>query len=114
MCTYVFVYQRACMAACRMIRTHSRDSNSVYIGARYGPDTLAIRRPTHGMIRRFVPVRAVKTRRRFGFKTVSFHVIIYSYIISLFTVVGMHLHVTLIISCKRLIYFTCIIICITL
>ena len=45
----------------------------VRIYARYGPDTMAIRRPTHEMIRRFLPVRVMKTRRRFGFKTASFH-----------------------------------------
>jgi len=31
-------------------------------------------RPIHGMIRRSVSVRAVKTRRRFGSETASFHV----------------------------------------
>ena len=46
----------------------------IWIGARYGPNALAIRKPTHGMIRRSVPVRAVKTRRRFGSKTASFYV----------------------------------------
>jgi len=35
---------------------------------RYGPDTQVIRRPIHGMIRRSVPVRAVKPRQRFGSK----------------------------------------------
>jgi len=44
------------------------------IRARYGSDTLAVRRPTHGMIRRFISVRVVKIRRRYGFKTASFHV----------------------------------------
>ena len=46
----------------------------------YGPDTQAIRRPTHGMISRFVPVRAVKTRRRFESKIASFHVSACSYV----------------------------------
>ena len=54
----------------------------------WGPDTLTIRRPTHEMIRRFVLVRAVKTRWRFGSKTVSFHVSACYYVISLFTVVS--------------------------
>jgi len=42
--------------------------------APYGPDTLAIRGPTHGMIQRFVPVHAVKIRRRFSLKTALFYV----------------------------------------
>ena len=41
----------------------------------------AIRRPTHEMIRRSVPVRAVKTRWWFGPKIVSFHVSVYFCII---------------------------------
>ena len=51
-------------------RIRSRDSNpiiedsdSIRICARYGPDGLAIRKLTHEIIRRFVPVRAVKIRR---------------------------------------------------
>ena len=53
---------------------------------RCGPDTMGIRRPMHGMVRRPVPVRAVKTRRRFGSETASFHV---SVRFCVFTVVGM-------------------------
>ena len=53
---------------------------------RCGSDTQAIRRPFHGMIRRSVPVRAVKTRRRFSSETASFHVSVHSYV---FIVVGM-------------------------
>ena len=34
----------------------------IRIGVRYGLDTLAIQKLTHRMIRRFVPIRAVKTR----------------------------------------------------
>ena len=74
--------------------------------ARYEPDTLAIRRPTNGLIRRFVPVRVAKSRRRFGFKSATFYVSVYYYVISLFTVVSKHIYVTCIISCDRLIYFT--------
>jgi len=37
-------------------------------------DTLAIRRSIHRMIPRFIPARAVKTRRRFGSKIASFQV----------------------------------------
>jgi len=49
-------------------------------------DTLAIRRPTHKMIRNFVSVRTVKTRRWFGPEIASFHVSVCSYIFFLFTV----------------------------
>jgi len=59
----------------------------LWICARYGPDTLAIRRSTNEMIWRFVPVNAVKTRRRFRSKTVSFHVSVYSCIIFFFIIV---------------------------
>jgi len=41
---------------------------------RCGTDTIGIRRPMHRMIRRSVPVHAVKTRRRFGSETSSFQV----------------------------------------
>ena len=43
---------------------------------------------THRMIRRSVPVRAVKTRRRFRFKIASFHVSVCSCIISSFIVIS--------------------------
>ena len=59
------------------IRTHSCDPNSVTGDsncARCRPDTLASWKPTHEMIRRSVPIRTVKTRRRFGSKTASFYV----------------------------------------
>ena len=55
------------------------DPNMIQTCARCGPDTQAIRRPTHGMIRRSVSVRAVKTRRRFGSETASFHVSVRSF-----------------------------------
>jgi len=57
------------------------------IGVRYGPNTMAIRRQIHEMIRRLVPVHAMNTRRRFGSKTASFHVSVSSCIIYLFIVV---------------------------
>ena len=50
------------------------DPNQIRICALYGPDLLVIRRPPHEMIQRFVPIRAVKTRRRFDSKIASFHV----------------------------------------
>ena len=53
-----------------------------------GPDARKIRRLIYRMIRRSVPVRTVKTRQRFGCKTVSFHVSVCSFIISLFIVVS--------------------------
>ena len=55
------------------------DPDPIRIRVHWGPDTLAIRRPTHRMIQRFVAVRAVKTKWRFGFK---FHVSICSYLFS--------------------------------
>ena len=93
------------------IRTVAGDPDPIRIRARCEPDTQAIRRPVHEMICRTVPVRVVKTRWRFGFETASFHVSVCSYV---FTVVGMYLHVTLIISCEFLSYFTSSIACTTL
>jgi len=77
----------------------------IYFGARYEPDTLAIRRPTHEKIRRFVLVRAVETRRRFGSKIVSFHVSVRSYVflyLLLLVDVSASVHI---ISCDCMIYF---------
>ena len=85
----------------------------IRICTRYAPDTLAIQRLIHGMTRRSVPVRAMKTRRQFRFKTTLFHVSVCSCVISLFTVVSRHIYVTRIISCDRLIYFTSVIMRIT-
>ena len=62
------------------------DPDPIQIRARCGPNTMAIRRSTHEMIHRSVPVHAVKTRRRFGSETASFHV---SVRYCVFTVVGM-------------------------
>jgi len=53
------------------------------IRGRRWPDTLAIWRPTYEMIRRSVPALAVKTRWRFGSKTVLFYVNICSHVVSL-------------------------------
>jgi len=75
--------------------------------------TLAIQRPTHGMIQRSVPVRAVKTRRRFRFKITSFHVSVWFCVIFLFTIVNKFLCFTCIISYDQLTYFTSMITCIT-
>jgi len=75
------LYILVCLVACYSIsssfgeiriscRRPGHDSDSY----RCGPDTEGIRRPMHRMIRRSVPVHAVKTRRRFGSETSSFHV----------------------------------------
>jgi len=50
------------------------DPDPIQIRARSGPDTMAIRRPAYGMIRKSVSVRAVKIRQRFGFETTSIQV----------------------------------------
>ena len=75
------------------------DSDLIRIRIRCGPDTLAIRRLTYEMIRRFVPVHAVKTRQRF-------HVSVCSHVFSLSTVSSRCLFIYSIISCDHLIYFT--------
>jgi len=62
------------------------DPDPIRVRARCGPDAQPIRRPIHGMIRRSVPVRAVKTRWRFGSETAPFHVSVRSCV---FTVVCM-------------------------
>jgi len=102
-----------CVAA---FRTRSCGPNSVTGNSNWRPlwtrftgDSKLI----YEMIRRSVPVRAVKTWWQFDSKMASFHVSVCSYVISLFTVVSMRLHVTLIISCERLTYFTYMITCIT-
>ena len=59
------------------------DSDPTRIRVRRGADTLTIWRLTDRMIRRSIPAHAVKSRRRFGFKTASFHVSICSCIIFL-------------------------------
>ena len=87
----------------------SGDPDPIQIRARCGPDTMAIRRPIHGMIRKSIPVRAVKTRWWFGSKIVSFHVSVCFCLISLFIVVNMYLFY----QCDYLMYFTSVITCIT-
>jgi len=82
------------------------DPDPIRIRIHCGPDILAIRRPTHEMIRRSVLVRAVKTKLRFGSKIALFYVSVCSCVISLFTVVTGYLCFTRIISCDHLIYFT--------
>jgi len=97
------------MVACYSDTDPLRYPNPIRICIRCGADTLVIRRPTHKMIQRSEPVHAVKTRRRFGPKIVSFYVNICSCVIFLFTIVNGYLYFTRIISCERLVHFTCII-----
>ena len=87
-----------CLAACSAFWIHSvrsgpvaGDLDPIQICARYRPNTLAIRRLIHGMICRSVLARAVKTRRRFGSKTTSFHLSVCFCLIFSFTVINMYL-----------------------
>ena len=120
---YVWVHEYVCLFVCSVacysdsdpfgeIRTSywrpGPDSGS----CRSGPDTQEIRRSIHRMIRRSVPVRAVKTRCQFGSETTSFHV---SVCFCLIFPIYRCLHVlcfTFIISCDFLLYFTSCITCI--
>jgi len=83
-----FVCVRLRVAAIRTYSCNPDPLQEIRISVRYGPDKLAIRRPIHELIWRSVPVRAVKTRRRFGSKTASFHVHVCACIISLFIIVS--------------------------
>jgi len=111
-CVSSCVWLRVAALRIRLVRSEPsyRRPGPIRIRAHCGPDTMVIWRPIHGMIRRSVLVRAVKTRRRFGSKTASFHVSVCSCV---FTVVSRHLHVALIISCGFLLYFTSLITCTT-
>jgi len=88
MCTGVCSCEFMCSVACcsdanSFVRSEpvTRDSDPIRIRDRYGPDSQAIRRPIHRIIRWSVLVRVVKTIQRFNFKTASFHVSICSCII---------------------------------
>jgi len=114
MCMCVF----KCLLYVQWLQTRSCDLNPVTedpirICVRCGPDTLPIRRLTHEMIQRFVPVHAVKIRRQFRSKTALFHVSVCFYVNFLFTVLNRYLYFTCIISCDHLVYFTSMIMCIT-
>ena len=63
------------------------DADPIRTCARYAPDTQRIRRLIHEMIRRLVPVRAVKTERQFGFETASFHVSVLCLFIEYFGII---------------------------
>jgi len=119
-CVYVFVNQRVGLIACCSnvdsfvwSEPVTEKQNPIRIRVHCGPDTLAIRKPTHGIIRRSLPVRVVKTRRWFSFKITSFHVSVCSYVISLFTIISRRLYVTCTILYDCLIYFTSMITWIT-
>ena len=58
---YIYIYLYVWLRA-TVFWTRLGDPDPIRIRARSGPDTMAIRRPITGMIRRSVPVRAVKTR----------------------------------------------------
>ena len=95
-CVWVYTYVPVCTCGClaciyiymyALVASYS-DSDpfvrSKLGNRRFGlvlvmdPITKAIQRPIHEMIRRSVPVRVVKTRRRFGSETASFLVSIRS------------------------------------
>jgi len=118
MCLYInmciWLRVAAAMDPFGEIQTHSWDPNQVtgdpdpiWIRIRCGSDTLAIRKPTNGIIWRFIPVRAVETRWRFGSKIASFHVSFCLCLIFLFTVVTRYLYFSLIISCDYLMIYQC-------
>ena len=99
---FVCEYMCVCVHACKCI-----NKRELWIFGLFTVNPiLTIRRPTHELIRRFVSVHAVKTRRRFEPEATSFHVSVCFYVISLFSVVNEYLCFTRIISCDRLIYFT--------
>ena len=84
-----YVWLRATAFRIRLVRSGpvAGDPDPIRIRARCGPDTKVIRRPTHGMIRISVPVRTVKTRRRFSSEIASFHVSVCSSVVFYFTVI---------------------------
>jgi len=90
MCEFMCVWLRVVAISDPFVQSElvTRDPDPIRICARYGPDTLAIRRLTHGMIHRSVLVCAMKTRWRFNSKIKLFHVSVCSCIISLFLVVN--------------------------
>ena len=97
---------RICLCAPNLV---TEDPDPIWNRVHCGADTQAIWIPTHGIIWRFVSVRTVKTRWRFGSETVSFHVSICSCVFSYLPLSVGSLYVTCIISCDRLTYFTSVI-----
>ena len=90
----------------RLVRATQTWYREIQVCVRYGPDTLAIWRSTHGMARWSVLVHAVETRRRFNSEIALFHVSVCLCLISLFTVVNRYLYFSLIISCDYLMCFS--------
>ena len=88
MCTCVFVYHRVCWVAWYSntdpLARSGPDPDTCLLWSRYTGDSKTDPQGDW----RSVPVRVVKTRRRFGFKTVSFHVSVCSCIISSCTVIS--------------------------
>jgi len=89
MCVFMCILIFMCGCTCICVhfsctRDLTGDPYPIRICSHCGPDTLAISRPIHGMIRRSVLVRVVKNRWWFRSKTTLFHVSVCSYIISLF------------------------------
>ena len=85
-CTCVFMYTCAymCSFTCYNVVNPLMRPKTGNRGLIPDPDSYSLRTRYPGdsktdpwMIRRFVPVRAVKTGRRFGSKTASFHVSVY-------------------------------------
>jgi len=106
---WMYVCEFMCLAACYSILgsfTRSELGNRrfefVPLWTRYTDDS----KTDHEIIRRFVPIHAMKIIRRFGSKVASFHVSIYFCVIFLFTNVNRYLCFTCTISCDHLIYFT--------
>ena len=90
----VYLYLFVCLVACCSIsgpfgeiQIVAGDPDPIRICARCGPDIMVIQRPI-GMIRRPIPVRAVKTRRRFGSETASFHVSVLYFLIECFSIIS--------------------------
>jgi len=113
-CMRMYVHVSSCVwLRDTAFQINSYDPNSITENldcVRYKPDTQAIRRPTHGMIRRSVPARTVKTKWRFRSKPRHFMwvfaLVSFSYLL---LPVGVNVFIR-IISCDRLIYFASMII----
>jgi len=89
-------------------RRSRSDPDSYSLQTRYAGDS-----KTDPWDDRPVPICTVKTRRRFGSKTVSFYVSICFHVIFLFTIINAYLCPIHIISCDQVIYYTSMFTCIT-
>jgi len=77
------------------------DSYLCPLCTRYAGDS---KKTNNQMIQRFIPVRAVKIRRRFEFKTASFHVSVCSCIIFLIIIASLYIYM-LIISFHLIVWY---------